>query len=93
MQDHAGLMAKPLPELGGVPVSAGPARVRLTRQQLLRRLARLGVVLCPGEAEPVRVLSPGGATAVVRPGRWAAAEVDVLLAELGLSASDFQDTR
>lgn len=93
MQDHARLMAEPLPELVGVPASGGPARVLLTRQQLLRRLARLGVVLCPGDVDPVRVRSPGGVTAVVRPGRWSAAEVGVLLTELGLSASDFQDTR
>ena len=93
MQEHARLAAEPQREVGSVPAPEGPACVLLTRQQLLRRLARLGVVLFPGDAEPLRVRSPSGVTAVLRPGRWSAAEVDLLLTELGLSASDFQDTR
>lgn len=70
-----------------------PDPVVLNRQQLLRRLARLDVVRCPGDAEPVRVRSADGAAAAVRAGWWSAADVTILLAELGLSFCDFQDTR
>lgn len=93
-QEHARLSAGPPPEFACDRSSAGaPGRSLLTRQRLLRRLARLDVVLCPGDAEPTTVRSASGATAAVRSGWWSAAEVDALLDELGLSAIEFQDTR
>jgi hypothetical protein len=92
-QQHARLTAGPPPELAGHRLAGAPGPALLTRQQLLRRLARLDVVLCPADGEPPTVRSASGATAAVRAGRWSAADVDALLAELGLSALDFQDTR
>ena len=65
----------------------------LTRQKLLRRLARLEVVLDSSEQEPVTVRSASGATASVRQGRWSAHEIEALLGQLGLSVTEFQDTR
>ena len=65
----------------------------LTRQKLLRRLARLDVVLDLSEQEPVTVRSASGATAIVRQGRWSGPEVEGLLGQLGLSVTEFQDTR
>jgi hypothetical protein len=92
-QEHARLTAGPPPELAGDRLAVAPGPAVLTRQQLLRRLARLDVVLCPADGGPPTVRSASGATAAVRAGRWSAADVDALLAELGLSALDFQDTR
>lgn len=45
------------------------------------------------EQEPVTVRSASGATAIVHQGRWSGPEVEGLLAQLGLSVTDFQDTR
>jgi hypothetical protein len=65
---------------------AGPA-------VLLRRLARLDVVICRQDREPVTVRSAGGATATVRAGRWSPDQIRALLTELGLSAAAFRDSR
>jgi hypothetical protein len=65
----------------------------ISRQVLLRRLARLDVVICRQDREPVTVQSAGGATATVRAGRWSPEEIRALLSELGLSAAAFEDSR
>jgi hypothetical protein len=92
IQKHSRLSAEPPPEFAGERLPGAPALL-LSRQRLLRRLARLDVVRCPGGAEPATVRSASGATAAVRSGRWSAADVDALLVELDVSASEFQDTR
>lgn len=92
-QQHARFTAGPPPELSGDRLAGASGPALLTRRQLLRRLARLDVVLCPADGEPPKVRSASGVTATVRAGRWSAADVNALLTELGLSPMDFQDTR
>jgi hypothetical protein len=65
----------------------------ISRQLLLRRLARLDVVICRQDREPVTVHSAGGATATVRAGRWSPEEIRALLTELGVPAGAFRDSR
>jgi hypothetical protein len=65
----------------------------ISRQLLLRRLARLDVVICRQDREPVTVQSAGGATATVRAGRWSPEEIRALLTRLGVSAAAFRDSR
>jgi hypothetical protein len=72
---------------------AMPELSPISRQLLLRRLARLDVVICRQDREPVTVRSAGGATATVRAGRWSPVQIRALLTELGLSADAFRDSR
>lgn len=65
----------------------------ITRKTLLRRLARLDVEVDAHVPKQVKVQGLAGATATIRPGRWAPAEVETLLRHLALSRADFEDTR
>lgn len=76
-----------------VPSQPGPSARRLTSRSLLRRLARLDIVVLASEGPHVTVQSPTGVTAVVRPGWWSHDQIRELLFALELYPRDFDDTR
>lgn len=88
--------ARPGPALSGsLPASSaeGSAPGPITSRSLLRRLARLDVLIDTSGDEPAIARSPSGGSAAVRPGWWSQEAVGRLLTELAVSADDFADTR